>query len=103
MMSKIGQKPAILRARVALLAPLLALSSMACVGTAQLAAPDKDRTSPTPYPDIPEGEAPCLNDPVSRCLSDAQNASLLRAYDAALTRANEKLQWLADYLASLLK
>jgi hypothetical protein len=35
------------------------------------------------------------------CLSDTQNAGLLTAYDAALTEANDKLLWLADYLAAL--
>ncbi|WP_278985614.1 hypothetical protein [Sphingobium yanoikuyae] len=67
----------------------------------RFARPGNDRTATEAYPDIPQGAAPCPKDPGARCLSDSQNADLLRAYDAALTRANDKLQWMADYLAGI--
>ena len=94
-------KPWTRRARVGLLAPLLALSLTNCAGNAELDRPDPSRTANVEYPPIPDGEVPCPDEPAARCLSDSQNATLLRGYDAALTKANQKLQWLADYLAGL--
>lgn len=102
-MSSVPLKPWTRRARVGLLVPLLALSLTNCAGVAAIERPGSDRTTPVDYPTIPDGEAPCPADADARCLSDSQNASLLRAYDAALTKANDKLQWLADYLAGFFK
>jgi hypothetical protein len=74
-----------------------------CATNTRPLPPDSSRTAPVAYPDIPNGAAPCADNPAARCLSDSQNATLLRDYDAALTAANAKLQWLADYFGGLLK
>lgn len=87
-----------LKARLVLSALLVALSLTSCAAN-RFSRPDKSRTATEAYPTIPDGAAPCPKAPDARCLSDSQNADLLRAYDAALTRANDKLEWLGDYLA----